>query len=100
MGVPSMLTVSYTASEYLDLMLAEANAPDDAVIRLFADRDGFVLEIGTAQSGDTTFDHEGKVVLAIDKHTSEFLADMKLDVKVTGEDTELVLTEQLEERME
>jgi len=40
---------------------------------------------------------EKKVVLAIDEQVSELLADMKLDVKVTGEEPELVLTEQLEE---
>ncbi|MCH7685490.1 MAG: hypothetical protein IH899_02205 [Planctomycetes bacterium] len=38
-----------------------------------------------------------KTVLAIDEQVSELLADMKLDVKVTGEESQLVLTEQLEE---
>ena len=89
-----MLALSYTASEHLDLLLAEANAPDDAAIRLVLEGDGFSLEIDTARPGDTTFDHAEKVVLAIDEQVSELLADMKLDVKVTGE---LVLIEQLEE---
>ena len=87
-----MLALSYTASEHLDLLLAEANAPDDAAIRLVLEGDGFSLEIDTARPGDTTFDHAEKVVLAIDEQVSELLADMKLDVKVTGE---LVLIEQL-----
>ena len=89
-----MLALSYTASEHLDLLLAEANAPDDAAARLVLEGDGFSLEIDTARPGDTTFDHAEKVVLAIDEQVSELLADMKLDVKVTGE---LVLIEQLEE---
>jgi len=89
-----MLALSYTASEHLDLLLAEANAPDDAAIRLVLEGDGFSLEIDTARPGDTTFDHAEKVVLAIDEQVSELLADMKLDVKVTGE---LVLIEQPEE---
>ncbi len=89
-----MLALSYTASEHLDLLLAEANAPDDAAIRLVLEGDGFSLEIDTARPGDTTFDHAEKVVLAIDEQVSELLADMKLDVKVTGE---LVLIVQLEE---
>ncbi len=89
-----MLALSYTASEHLDLLLAEANAPDDAAIRLVLEGDGFSLEIDTARPDDTTFDHAEKVVLAIDEQVSELLADMKLDVKVTGE---LVLIEQPEE---
>ncbi len=89
-----MLTVSYTAGEHLDLMLAEANVPDDAVVRVVVEGDVISLEIDTARPGDTTFDHAEKVVLAIDEQVSELLADMKLDVKVTGE---LVLIEQPEE---
>ena len=92
-----MLTVSYTAGEHLDLMLAEANAHDDAVIRVIVEGDVINLKIDTARLGDTTFDHGGKVVLAIDEQVSELLADMQFDVKVTGEESELVLTEQLEE---
>ena len=103
-----MLTLSYFAGEYLDLMLAEADAPDDAVIRLVLEGNKFSLEfsieisefsieIDTVRPGDTTFDHGGKVVLAIDKQTSELLTDMHLDVEVTGEKSQLVLNEQLEE---
>ena len=89
-----MLALSYTAGERLDLLLSEASAPDDAATRLVLEGDGFSLEIDTARPGDTTFDHAEKVVLAIDEQVSELLADMKLDVKVTGE---LVLIEQPEE---
>ena len=92
-----MLTVIYTAGEHLDLMLAEANVPDDAAIRVVVEGDVISLEIDTARPGDITFDHGEKVVLAIDEQVSELLADMKLDVKVTGEESELVLTELLEE---
>ncbi len=92
-----MFTVSYTASEHLALMLAEANAPDAAVFRLVVKNDETELEIGTVQPGDTTFDHAEKTVLAIDEQVSELLADMQLDVKVMGEESQLVLIEQLEE---
>ena len=92
-----MLTLSYTAGERLGLMLAETNAHGDAVIRVIVEGDVISLKIDTARLGDTTFDHEGKVVLAIDEQVSELLSDMQFDVKVTGEESELVLTEQLEE---
>ena len=89
-----MFSLSYTAGEHLAYMLAMANAPEDAVIRFARDGDGFDLGIDRVRPGDTTFDHLEKVVLAIDEQVSELLADMKLDVKVTGE---LVLIEQPEE---
>ena len=92
-----MLTVSYTAGEHLDLMLAQANVPDDAVVRVVVEGRGVDLGIDIVRPGDTTFGHGGKVVLVIDEQTAEDLADMHLDVKVTGEESELVLTEQLEE---
>ncbi len=92
-----MLTVSYTASEYMDLMLAEAEVPDDAVIRVVVEGRGVDLGIDIVRPGDTTFDHGGKVVLAIDEQASELLADRKLDLRVTGEESQLVLIEQLEE---
>ena len=92
-----MLTVSYTASEHLDLMLAEANATDDAVVRVVVEGRGVDLGIDIVRPGDTAFDHGGKVVLAIDEQTSELLADRKLDVKVTSEEPELILIEQSEE---
>ena len=92
-----MLTVSYTAGEHLDLMLAEADVPDDAAFRVAVEGRGFDLGIDIVRPGDTTFNHGGKVVLALDEQASELLADRKLDVEVTGEEPELVLTEQLEE---
>ena len=92
-----MLTLSYTAGEHLDLLLAEANAPDGAVIRVVVEGRGVDLGIDIVRPGDTTFDHGGKVVFVIDEQTSEDLADMHLDVEVTGEESQLVLTEQLEE---
>jgi len=92
-----MLTLSYTASERLAIMIAEAGVPGDVVIRLIPQEDRIDLKLDKAQLGDTTFNHEEKVVLAIDEQVSELLADMKLVVKVVGEETELVLIEQLEE---
>ena len=90
-----MLTVTDTASEHLRQLLAKAS--DDAVIRV-AEEDGkFGLEIGTVQPGDTTFNHEEQIILAIDSRASELLADRKLGVKGTGEESELILIHQLAE---
>ncbi len=92
-----MLTLSYTASEYLDLMLVEADAPDDAVVRMAVEDRGFDIGIDRVRPGDTTFDHGEKVVLVTDEQVSELLADSKLDVQVMGEESKLVLIELLED---
>ena len=92
-----MLILSYAASEYLDLMLVEADAPNDAVVRMAVEGRGFDIGIDRVRPGDTTFDHGEKVVLAIDEQVSELLADWKLDVQGMGEESKLVLIEQFEE---
>ena len=92
-----MLTLSYAASEHLALMLAEAEAPDDAVLRLVGKHGDFGLAIGTVEPGDETFAHAEKTVLAIDEQVSRLLANKKLDVDVTGDKPELTMMEQQEE---
>ena len=92
-----MLSLSYAASEHLALMLAQAEAPDDAVFRFVADDDELGLEIDTVQPGDATFDHAEKPVLAIDEQISRLLANKKPDVDVTGDEPELTLMEQPQE---
>ena len=89
-----MLTVSHAASELLDQILSDAEAPDDTVIRVISKDGGFGLEIDTVQPGDETFAHSEKTVLAIDEQVSELLANNKLDVDATGDQPELKLTEQ------
>jgi len=91
-----VFSVSYTAGELLALMLAQAEAPDDTVIRLVAGDGSLGLEMNTVQPGDTTFAHAEKIVLAIDEQISEMLSDQKLDVKLIGEEPELVLIERFE----
>jgi len=97
-----MLSVSYTAAERLDHILAAAKVaddevPEDAVIRFVLDGDGFTFGIDKVRSGDTTFDHLEKVVLTIDEQASKVLADKKLDVSVRDEKPKLILIERIEE---
>ena len=92
-----MFTLTYAASEHLALMLAEAEAPDDAVIRFVADDDEIGFAIDTVQPGDATFDHAEKTVLAIDEQASRLLSNKKLDVDGTGDQPELTVMEQQEE---
>ena len=92
-----MLSLSYTAAERLDHMLADAEAHEDAVIRVVVEDGQFGLEIDTVQPGDTTFAHAERTVLAIDAQLSDSLADQRLDLHVEDDQPELVIVEQPQE---
>jgi len=86
--------LSYEAREQLALMLAEAESPDDAVMRVSFEGGGFGFAIDRVQPGGETFAHADKTVLAIDEQIAEMLTNKKLDVEFTGDEPELALTEQ------
>ncbi len=90
-----MFSLSYTAGEHLAHELAQANAPEDAVIRVVADEGQLGLIIDTVQPGDTTFAHAERTVLVIDTQISESLADKRLDLHVQYDEAELVFVKQL-----
>ena len=92
-----MLSLSYITGEHLAYMLAKVNAPEDAVMRAVVQDGEYGLKIDTVQPDDATFAHGERIVLVINEQVSKLLADMKLDVEVTGEEPELVLIKQLEE---
>ncbi len=90
-----MFSLSYTAAEHLAYELAQANAPEDAVIRVVVEDGEFGLAMDTVQPGDTTFAHAERTVLAIDAQISESLADKRLDLHVEDDQPELAIVEQL-----
>ena len=91
-----MLNLSYTAGEHLAHMLADADAPDDAVIRISVEDGELELATDTVRPGDTTFTHAEKTVLAIDDQISRLLENNKLDVNVTDDQPELIMIDRLE----
>ena len=92
-----MLSLSDDAGEHLARVLAEANAPEDAVIRVVVKEGQLGLIIDTVQPGDTTFAHAERTVLGIDAQISESLTDKRLDLHVENDEAELVIVEQLME---
>ncbi len=92
-----MLSLSYTAAEHLAYMLADANAPEDAVIRVVVEDEKFGLKIDTVRPGDTTFAHAERTVLVINAQISGSFADKRLDLHVVDDQPELVIVEQLQE---
>ena len=92
-----MLSLSYTAGEHLAYMLASANAPENAVVRVVVEDGEFELKTDTVRPGDTTFAHAERTVLAIDAQISGSFADKRLDLHVVDDQPELVIVEQLQE---
>ncbi len=102
-----MFALSEAAAAFLSEELAEAEAPDDAVVRLLIEEkpvDGrkqpspvegeeqrLTLQVDKVRPGDATFDHGGRTVLVVNEQISELLADKTLDVKDTDEGPKLAL---------
>ena len=80
-----MLLVSDNATERLAQMLDNANAQEGVAARLVTNgEDGITMQPSKQEAGDTTFEHDGRVVLVIDKDTAEAINDYVLDVADDG----------------
>ncbi len=78
-----MLTVTPAARERLVAMLQEA--PEAAVVRIVFGFRGLEFQCSAVFPGDTTFSHEGRIVLAMDRHLTDALRDKTLDMRDTPE---------------
>lgn len=86
-----MLTVTEAASAHMARMLTEAQAPDDAALRIVPADGGLAVRVDSEHEGDATFAHEGKTVLLLDTKMSDSLAERTLDVQDSGEGPRLTL---------
>ncbi len=86
-----MLTVTEAAGNKLASLLANAQAPKDVAVRAVAEKDSITLRLDKAQSGDETFEHEGKTVLVADEEASKQLTGKTFDVVTTASGSELTL---------
>ena len=86
-----MFTMTETAGEYLTTVLNDANAAEEAAIRLVRDGNTLAPKFDNARPGDATFDHEGGIVLVLDARVTQILAESMLDVRATEEGAQLVL---------
>ncbi len=84
-----MFTVTESACAHLSTLLAEA--PNDAVVRLSANNDSLSMYLGNEQQGDETYEHEGRVVLAVESDLVGKLDNTRIDVEQTEEGPQLVL---------
>lgn len=86
-----MLAVTEAAGKHLVGLLSEAEAPDDAAIRVVVANQGLALRIDHEQEGDKTFEHDGRTVLLLDDKVSEVLSDHTLDIEQAGEGPRLTI---------
>ncbi len=76
-----MLTVTAIAAERLSLLLNDTSL--DRAVRIVRRKQGLKLRRDFARSGDTTFAHQGRVVLVLDARMAESLTTRTLDVRET-----------------
>jgi hypothetical protein len=84
-----MLTVTETASVRLSQMLSASEA--ETVVRIVRQNRRMKLCRDHARPNDTTFAHNGQVVLVLDGAVSEALASRILDVRQTADGPKLRL---------
>ena len=78
-----MLTITDEAKVYLKELIDQHSLPDDATIRLTATAEGLGLAPDKTNDEDTTFQHDGRIVLAVATPIATQLADKSLGVNQT-----------------
>lgn len=86
-----MLNVTESASAHLAQLLDEADAPNDAAVRIARSQEGWAILLDNRQPGDQTFEHDGKTVLLVDEMAADLLTDVTLDLDQQEADTRLTL---------
>lgn len=85
-----MLIVTEGARHRLAQMLEEIQATEQTVVRLvLVGANAIVTEPGTTRLGDTSFEYEGRTVLALDEEAGALLEDQILFLDDTEQELEL-----------
>lgn len=79
-----MLNVTDAATSYLSELLSASEAPEGVAVRFVYESQGFQMQTGSEQPGDTTFDHEGRTILLMEEQVADLLAERTMDVHDAG----------------
>lgn len=82
-----MLTVTEPVLEQLDKAIAKASDADtdDKCVRLVkGEQAGLALKLQAPEQDDTTYEYEGRTVLAVPENCAEICADKTLDINQDG----------------
>lgn len=80
-----MLIVTDAACSYAAQVLDNADAPDDVAVRLLIDGDDLAMQMDKPSEGDSTFDHDGRVVLIIAEDVVAAIGIQTLDIDETDD---------------
>ena len=88
-----MLTPTDAALTYLEMLLREANAPENVSVRIeqIEGEAPAKVTIGQQDAGDKHFRFQGRTVLVLDKETADRLEGKALDVEKTSDGVRFVL---------
>ncbi len=78
-----MLTVTDDARVFLKDIIDQNGLPEEATIRLVVSDEGLGLAPDTPNDQDTTFEHDGRVVLAVATPIATQLAEKSLGIDQT-----------------
>lgn len=78
-----MLTVTDDAKAFLKDMIENNSLPEEATIRLVANAEGLGLAPDAPNDQDTTYEHDGRVVLTVATPIATQLADKSLSIDQT-----------------
>jgi len=88
-----MFTLTEAAGVRLAEKLAKKSAGDDVALRFIRQRKRrrWILRLDKRCPSDTTFSHEGRIVLVLDEQSSQLLKNRMLDTRETDEGPRLRL---------
>jgi len=75
-----MLTVTDAAAARLAEFLDAENCPQEIAIRFVVDGQALAMRPDRERPGDTTYAHQGRTVLLLDREMAELLANETLDM--------------------
>jgi Fe-S cluster assembly iron-binding protein IscA len=87
-----MLTVTDEAKAHLATILDENDIPTEQTVRLMTGPNGLGLAPDMPKDEDTTFDHAGRTVLAIEPAIADQLDGRTMDVEQTAEGVQIKLS--------
>lgn len=86
-----MITLTDAAADHLAEILNRSDVPDHVAVRFVCQDSEISLSLDNQKSDDETFEHNGKMVLLLDPHATEYLDGATVDTEQTDDGEKLYL---------
>ena len=80
-----MRIVTEAACSLAAELLDNAQAADDVAVRVFFEGDDLAMQLDHSLEGDSSFDHNGRVVLILAEDVMAEIGSQTLDIKETAD---------------